>query len=113
MGGRTREVRPPRLGCAMTGEDLGRLGADALRALSSVTDPELDEPITDLGFVKNVSIEDGVVSVDITTSTFWCSPNFVCMMLEDARDAISQVPGVRGGTGDLVVHPEAVRAIAA
>lgn len=93
----------------MTGEDHGRLGADALRALSSVTDPELDEPITDLGFVKNVSIEDGVVSVDIATSTFWCSPNFVYMMLEDARDAISRVPGVRTVRVHLEGHHDAAK----
>ncbi len=93
----------------MTEEDHGRLGADALRALSSVTDPELDEPITDLGFVKNVSVEDGSISVDIATSTFWCSPNFVYMMLEDARDAISRVPGVRTVRVHLEGHHDAAK----
>lgn len=91
----------------MTGEDHERLRADALIALSSVTDPELDEPITDLGFVKDVSIEDGIVSVDITTSTFWCSPNFVYMMLEDAREAISRIPGVRTIRVHLEGHHDA------
>ncbi len=67
-----------------------------LRALSTVTDPELDEPITDLGFVKDLAIsEDGRVSLDLVTSTFWCSPNFVYLMLEEARDVVSKVPGVR------------------
>ncbi len=65
-------------------------------ALSTVTDPELDEPITDLGFVKELSITaDGRVAVDLVTSTFWCSPNFVYMMLEEARDAVSKLPGVQ------------------
>ncbi len=80
-----------------------------MRVLSSVTDPELDEPITDLGFVKNVSVEDGSISVDIVTSTFWCSPNFVYMMLEDARDAISQVPGVRTVRVHLEGHHDAAK----
>ena len=106
MGGGS-EDGPALPGCAMTGEDLARLHADALRALSSVTDPELDEPITDLGFVKDVSIEDGIVTVDITTSTFWCSPNFVYMMLEDAREAVSRVSGVRTVKVHLEGHHDA------
>ena len=91
----------------MTTEDRERLRAEALRALSSVMDPEMDEPITELGFVKNVSVEDGTVSVDVVMSTFWCSPNFVYMMLEDARDAISRVPGVRRARVHLAGHHDA------
>src|SRR2546427_12700478 len=72
------------------------LTQSVLRALSTVTDPELDEPITELGFVKNLSVSgDGRVSVDLVTSTFWCSPNFVYMMLEEARDVVANLPGVR------------------
>lgn len=72
------------------------LKGSVLQALSTVTDPELDEPITELGFVKNLSVsEDGRVSVDLVTSTFWCSPNFVYMMLEEARDVVSKLPGVK------------------
>src|SRR5438309_12107236 len=71
------------------------LTQSVLRALSTVTDPELDEPITELGFVKNLSVSgDGRVSVDLVTSTFWCSPNFVYMMLEEARDVVSTVAGI-------------------
>ena len=66
-----------------------------LQALSTVTDPELDEPITDLGFVKDLTVSDhGQVSLDLVTSTFWCSPNFVYMMLEEARDVVSRIPGI-------------------
>ncbi len=90
----------------MRPEDSEKLGA-ALKALSSVTDPELDEPITDLGFVRNVSIEDGIVTVDIITSTFWCPPNFIYMMLEDAREAISRVWGVRAVKVHLEGHHDA------
>jgi len=73
----------------------GDLKEQVVRALSTVTDPELDEPITDLGFVKDLSVsKDGEVSVDLVTSTFWCSPNFVYMMLEEARDVVAKLPGV-------------------
>src|SRR2546425_10353019 len=72
------------------------LKESVLRALSTVTDPELDEPITELGFVKNLSVsEDGRVSVDLVTSTFWRSPNFVYIMLEEARDVVPKLPGVK------------------
>src|SRR2546428_9959121 len=73
----------------------GDLKEQVVRALSTVTDPELDEPITDLGFVKDLSVsKEGEVSVDLVTSTFWCSPNFVYMMLEEARDVVAKLPGV-------------------
>jgi len=80
----------------MAQEAQADLKQSVLQALSTVTDPELDEPITELGFVKNLSVsEDGRVSVDLVTSTFWCSPNFVYMMLEEARDVVSKLPGVK------------------
>src|SRR5216117_106910 len=45
------------------------LKQSVLQALSTVTDPELDEPITDLGFVKELSVSnDGRVSLDLVTS---------------------------------------------
>ncbi|WP_138735778.1 iron-sulfur cluster assembly protein, partial [Modestobacter excelsi] len=31
--------------------------ADVRRALGTVVDPELDEPITDLGFVRSVAVD--------------------------------------------------------
>jgi len=80
----------------MAQEAQADLKGSVLRALSTVTDPELDEPITDLGFVKELSVSnDGRVSLDLVTSTFWCSPNFVYMMLEEARDVVSKLDGIR------------------
>lgn len=63
------------------------------KALSKVYDPELDEPITRLGFVREVKIGDSV-EVVISTSTYWCSPNFIYMILEDARREISRALGI-------------------
>jgi len=37
--------------------------AQVLDALSGVRDPELDEPITDLGFVSELELEDGAALV--------------------------------------------------
>ncbi len=66
-----------------------------LDALSSVRDPELDEPVTDLGFVSNLEVESGLVSVRLRLPTYFCAPNFAYMMVADAREALLSVPGVR------------------
>ncbi len=63
-------------------------------ALGSVMDPELDEPVTTLGFVEDWSVEDGVARVRLRLPTYFCAPNFVWMMVADAHDALSAVEGV-------------------
>ncbi|WP_298403107.1 iron-sulfur cluster assembly protein [uncultured Chloroflexus sp.] len=68
--------------------------AEINRALAEVYDPELDTPITELGFVNEVQIADGHVTVTYTVPTFWCAPNFVFMMSQDIRDEVGRVPGV-------------------
>jgi metal-sulfur cluster biosynthetic enzyme len=69
--------------------------AEVLDALSGVRDPELDEPVTALGFVSNLEIEGDAVSVRLRLPTFFCAPNFAYLMVADARDAVLSVPGVR------------------
>ncbi len=62
-------------------------------ALSAVNDPELDESVTELGFVQDVLVEkDGRVSVSFRLPTYWCSANFAYLMAVDMRDAIAQLP---------------------
>jgi metal-sulfur cluster biosynthetic enzyme len=69
--------------------------AAVLDALSGVRDPELDEPVTELGFVSELGIEDGAVSVRLRLPTYFCAPNFAYLMVADARMAVLSVPGVR------------------
>ncbi|WP_219413810.1 iron-sulfur cluster assembly protein [Pseudonocardia nigra] len=65
------------------------------RALGTVLDPELDEPITDLGFVASCTVsDDGVARVRLRLPTFFCAPNFSFLMVADAHDAVSAVPGI-------------------
>src|SRR5438105_12291140 len=67
-----------------------------LAALGTVSDPELDESLVELGFLDSVRIEDeGCVEVVLRLPTFWCAPNFAYLMALDARVATLQVPGVR------------------
>ena len=42
------------------------------QALDRVIDPELRRPITDLGMVESVEIEDGVVTVGVRLTVAGC-----------------------------------------
>ncbi len=77
----------------------------ARAALSAVLDPELDEPITDLGFIRSLVVEPAVdgpprVLVHLRLPTSFCSPNFAYLMASDAKDALTALPW----TGPVVVE---------
>jgi metal-sulfur cluster biosynthetic enzyme len=65
-------------------------------ALGTVRDPELDRPVTDLGFVSEVAEADGHVRVRLRLPTYFCAPNFAYLMADDARRALTGLPGVTG-----------------
>jgi metal-sulfur cluster biosynthetic enzyme len=69
------------------------LRARALDALGTVYDPELDEPITTLGFVSScvVGADDGI-EVHLRLPTPQCAPNFAYLMVADARSAVQRLP---------------------
>lgn len=67
-----------------------------LAALATVIDPELDEPVTSLGFVASCTVSaDGVADVHLRLPTYFCAPNFAFLMVADAYEAVSAVAGVR------------------
>jgi metal-sulfur cluster biosynthetic enzyme len=67
-----------------------------LAALGTVRDPELDEPITTLGFVASCTVSpEGQAQVRLRLPTYFCAPNFAFLMVADAYDAVTAVPGVR------------------
>ena len=72
--------------------------ATVVEALSAVVDPELDEPITDLGFVRSIAVQENgfevSVEVHLRLPTSFCAPNFAYLMAADAKDAVETVPGV-------------------
>ena len=74
--------------------------ADVRRALDVVIDPELDEPITDLGFVRSVSITGDRLEVHLRLPTSFCAPNFAYLMASDAKDALVDL----AGGGEVVVE---------
>jgi metal-sulfur cluster biosynthetic enzyme len=61
-----------------------------------VRDPELDEPITTLGFVASCAVSAaGDARVRLRLPTYFCAPNFAFLMVADAYDAVSAMDGVR------------------
>ncbi|GAA3565546.1 iron-sulfur cluster assembly protein [Amycolatopsis ultiminotia] len=83
----------------MTAATRETLTSRVRRALATVTDPELDEPITELGFVAGIEVrlrEDRghEVSVRLRLPTSFCAPNFACLMVADAHDAVLALPSV-------------------
>jgi metal-sulfur cluster biosynthetic enzyme len=71
-------------------------GSRILEALETVRDPELDEPITSLGFVASCTVSaEGDASVRLRLPTYFCAPNFAFLMVADAYDAVAAMPGVR------------------
>ncbi|OYN98596.1 metal-sulfur cluster biosynthetic enzyme [Propionibacteriaceae bacterium ES.041] len=74
-----------------TGKDLR---SEAWAALGTVIDPELDEPITDLGFVRTLTVHGDDVEVHLRLPTAFCAPNFAYLMCSDAQQALRGLPGV-------------------
>ena len=76
-----------------------------LRALETVRDPELDEPIPSLGFVASCTVSaDGDAEVRLRLPTYFCAPNFAYLMVADAYDVVSVLPGVRSTSVVLEDH---------
>jgi metal-sulfur cluster biosynthetic enzyme len=72
-------------------------------ALGVVRDPELDEPITSLGFVASCTVSaDGHARVRLRLPTYFCAPNFAFLMVADAYDVVSTLDGVR--TADVALE---------
>ena len=62
--------------------------------LAKVSDPELDQPLTELGFIAGVELEGSAVTVRFRLPTFWCAANFAFMMAADIRERVSELPWV-------------------
>jgi metal-sulfur cluster biosynthetic enzyme len=74
------------------------------RALDAVIDPELDEPVTDLGFVRSVRVDGAGVEVHLRLPTSFCAPNFAYLMASDAKDAVTALAGVEHVVVELDDH---------
>ena len=74
-----------------------------------MVDPELDEPITDLGFVRSLVVTPAGsrrfdVKVNLRLPTSFCSPNFAYLMASDAKDALVRLAWTRDVVVELDDH---------
>jgi hypothetical protein len=68
-------------------------------------DPELDESITSLGFVRSLVVSPGGnVKVHLRLPTSFCSPNFAYLMASDAKDVLSKLDWTRRVVVELDDH---------
>jgi metal-sulfur cluster biosynthetic enzyme len=89
----------------MTAQLAAACPEDLLRALETVRDPELDEPITALGFVASCTVSaDGKAQVRLRLPTYFCAPNFAYLMVADTYDAVCALPGVQATSVLLEDH---------
>jgi metal-sulfur cluster biosynthetic enzyme len=106
-------------------EDAVSVSERVWAALDTVRDPELDESVVALDFVASCTVDetpgsDGVagaevagagvevagagVEVHLRLPTYFCAPNFAFLMVADAYDAVTAVPGVGRATIVLDDH---------
>ena len=78
---------------------------EAFTALATVVDPELDEPITELGFVHTLVVSPaGNITLHLRLPTSFCSPNFAYLMASDAKDVLTKLNWTRTVVVELDDH---------
>jgi metal-sulfur cluster biosynthetic enzyme len=87
----------------------GRVREAVWAALGTVVDPELDQPITDLGFVRLCEVREGNVRLRLRLPTAFCAPNFAYLMTADAYDAVAAIPEVRSLDAQLEDHHDSAQ----
>src|SRR5215467_14407614 len=89
-------------------------GTAVMERLAQVLDPELDEPILDLGFVRSFKLHSGHGRVELRLPTSWCAVNFAYLMAEDVRRAllsVEEIEEVIVGLGDHCAAAENEEAV--
>ena len=79
--------------------------AQVQTCLAGVMDPELDESVTELGFITEVELHgDGGVRIGFRLPTYWCAANFAFLMADDMRRAVLELPWVTQVQVELQEH---------
>jgi len=84
------------------GSDLDQV--TILERLNEVLDPELDESIVKLGFVRSIVRRGVHVHVVLALPTSWCAITFAYIMAEDIRRALLGFAGIQQATIGLLDH---------
>ena len=79
--------------------------AEVWACLQGVTDPELDESVTELNFVTKADVDpENRVYIEFRLPTYWCAANFSFLMADDMRRAVSTLDWVEGVSVVLGEH---------
>ena len=78
-----------------------------LNSLKHIIDPDLNKDIVSLGFVRNVQIQGGAVSLDINLTTPACP--IKVQFQNQAQEALQKIPGVKTVSVQMTAHPAAAQ----
>jgi metal-sulfur cluster biosynthetic enzyme len=99
MSGRAEQNEPGRSG------QIQQRQAEVWACLQAVTDPELDESVTELNFVTRADVDsDNRVHIEFRLPTYWCAANFSFLMADDMRRAVGALEWVEGVSVVLGEH---------
>lgn len=80
------------------------LAAAVEQALRMVIDPELGENVVDLGLIYEITVEEGIARIEMTTTTRGCPAT---AFLKDAvQSAAWAVPGIHFAEVKLTYEPQ-------
>ena len=89
----------------MTAEEKTKIEERIVDVLKTVYDPEIPVNIYDLGLIYRVEVNDeGIVDIDMTFTAPSCpAADFI---LEDVRQKVDNIEGVKSANVNLVFEPE-------
>ena len=89
----------------MTQEEKTKIEERIVDVLKTVYDPEIPVNIYDLGLIYRVEVNDeGIVDIDMTFTAPSCpAADFI---LEDVRQKVDNIVGVKSANVNLVFEPE-------
>ena len=89
----------------MTQEEKTKIEERIVDVLKTVYDPEIPVNIYDLGLIYRVEVNDeGIVDIDMTFTAPSCpAADFI---LEDVRQKVDHIEGVKSANVNLVFEPE-------
>ena len=89
----------------MTQEEKTKIEERIVDVLKTVYDPEIPVNIYDLGLIYRVEVNDeGIVDIDMTFTAPSCpAADFI---LEDVRQKVDPIEGVKSANVNLVFEPE-------
>lgn len=89
----------------MTQEEKTKIEGRIVDVLKTVYDPEIPVNIYDLGLIYRVEVNDeGIVDIDMTFTAPSCpAADFI---LEDVRQKVDTIEGVKSANVNLVFEPE-------